>query len=100
MTVPLRVAVEDWAWAAKGAVMAFVGNAWAVADVIVSGLCHRYPKLNFVSVESGVGWVPFLLEALDWQWQNNGVPQEHPEVPPSPDHLPRDLGAQIAGGAC
>jgi predicted TIM-barrel fold metal-dependent hydrolase len=65
--------------AAKGAVMAFLGNAWAVADVIASGLCHRFPKLNFVSVESGVGWVPFMLEALDWQWQNNGVPQEHPE---------------------
>lgn len=65
--------------AAKGAVMAFLGNAWAAADVIVSGLCHRFPKLNFVSVESGVGWAPFLLEALDWQWQNNGVPQEHPE---------------------
>jgi predicted TIM-barrel fold metal-dependent hydrolase len=48
-------------------------------DVIVTGLCHKHPKLNIVSVESGVGWVPFLLEALDWQWLNTGVRQEHPE---------------------
>jgi predicted TIM-barrel fold metal-dependent hydrolase len=32
-----------------------------------------------VSVESGVGWVPFALEHLDWQWLNCGVPREHPE---------------------
>jgi len=30
-------------------------------------------------VESGIGWIPFALAALDWQWQNCGVPAEHPE---------------------
>ena len=35
--------------------------------------------LNFVSVESGVGWIPFALDALDWQWKNCGVALEHPE---------------------
>jgi len=54
-------------------------NAWGITNVIISGLCHRYPRLNFVSVESGVGWVPFLLEALDWQWQAAGAFKEHPE---------------------
>ena len=32
-----------------------------------------------MSVESGVGWIPLLLEAVDWQWKNCGVPMEHPE---------------------
>jgi predicted TIM-barrel fold metal-dependent hydrolase len=64
---------------AKTAVMLFLGAGNAVAEIIVSGLCHRYPRLNFVSVESGVGWIPFLLDALDWQWKNCGVRQEHPE---------------------
>jgi predicted TIM-barrel fold metal-dependent hydrolase len=32
-----------------------------------------------VSVESGIGWIPFALEHLDWQWENCGVPREHPE---------------------
>ena len=32
-----------------------------------------------MSVESGIGWIPFALEALDWQWRNCGVHKEHPE---------------------
>ena len=54
-------------------------NSRALVQVIVGGICHRFPKLNFVSVESGVGWVPFALDMMDWQWINSGVPQEHPE---------------------
>ncbi|HEX4432721.1 MAG TPA: amidohydrolase family protein [Frankiaceae bacterium] len=48
----------------------FMSNAAAITELIVSGLCDRYPDLPFVSVESGFGYVPWLLEALDWQWLN------------------------------
>jgi predicted TIM-barrel fold metal-dependent hydrolase len=65
---------------AKSTVMMFIDNSRAVSEVLVSGMCHRFPRLNFVSVESGIGWVPFLLEALDWQWVNSGCLQEHPEM--------------------
>lgn len=64
---------------AKMAVQFFLGNSNAIGEVIVSGLCHRFPDLKFVSVESGVGWIPFFLEAMDWQWKNCGVRFEHPE---------------------
>jgi predicted TIM-barrel fold metal-dependent hydrolase len=57
----------------------FIGNARTIAQLIGGGICHRFPDLNFVSVESGIGWIPFALEALDWQWKNCGVPLEHPE---------------------
>lgn len=57
----------------------FMQNARTISQLIVGGICHRFPKLNFVSVESGIGWIPFALEALDWQWINCGVPKEHPE---------------------
>jgi len=65
---------------AKATVQLFLDNSQAVMDIVLSGLCHRFPKLNFVSVESGVGWVPFLLEAMDWQWLNSGCREEHPEM--------------------
>ncbi len=58
---------------------AFMDNARCITDLICGGVCHRFPKLKMVSVESGAGWIPFVLEALDWQWQNNGVREEHPE---------------------
>ena len=65
---------------AKATVGIFLDNSTAMMDVILSGICHRYPDLKFVSVESGVGWVPFLLEAMDWQWVNSGCREEHPEM--------------------
>jgi predicted TIM-barrel fold metal-dependent hydrolase len=65
---------------AKITVQLFMDNANGVMDIILGGICHRFPKLNFVSVESGVGWVPFLLEAMDWQWLNSGCREEHPEM--------------------
>jgi len=57
----------------------FMGNATTISQLVCGGICHRFPELNFVSVESGVGWIPFALEGLDWQWKNCGVPQEHLE---------------------
>ena len=57
----------------------FMQNMNCIADLIFGGICHRHPKLNLVSVESGVGWVPSFLEACDWQWTNGQVAKEHPE---------------------
>lgn len=57
----------------------FMGNAATIAKLTCGGVCHRFPDLNFVSVESGIGWIPFALAALDWQFLNCGVRKEHPE---------------------
>jgi uncharacterized protein len=67
----------NYAW---NSAMLFVLNGNAITSVIFSGICQRFPDLNFVSVESGVGWIPFLVEAMDWQFHNTGVALEHPEL--------------------
>jgi predicted TIM-barrel fold metal-dependent hydrolase len=54
-------------------------NANQISEVILSGVCERYPKLAFVSVESGASWLPWLLEALDWQWMNSGAARDLPQ---------------------
>ena len=59
--------------------MLFMDNMRCIADLVFAGICHRYPTLRFVSVESGVGWLPGALEAFDWQWRNGGINVEHPE---------------------
>jgi len=51
----------------------FLGNARAIANLIFSGLLDRFPSLNFVSVESGVGWLPFYLDVCEYQFDENGV---------------------------
>lgn len=50
-----------------GGAMLFFNNGRVVANIIYSGLLDRYPDIKFVSVESGVGWVPFMMEAIDYQ---------------------------------
>lgn len=47
--------------------MIFFNNGAVMSNLIYSGILDRYKDLKFVSVESGIGWVPFLLEALDYQ---------------------------------
>lgn len=47
--------------------MIFFNNGKVVSNLIYSGMLDRFPDIKFVSVESGVGWVPFLMEALDYQ---------------------------------
>jgi len=54
-------------------------NAKVIVQLIAGGICHRFPTLNFVSVESGVGWIPYLLENMDYQWLNCGAHKENPE---------------------
>jgi predicted TIM-barrel fold metal-dependent hydrolase len=54
-------------------------NARTLATLIGSGVCHRFPELQIVSVESGVNWIPFLLQGLDWMWKESQVAREHPE---------------------
>jgi predicted TIM-barrel fold metal-dependent hydrolase len=53
--------------------LAFMGNVRCVANLIFSGLLDRFPSLNFVSVESGLGWIPFLLEFCEYQFDENAV---------------------------
>ena len=52
---------------ALGSAMMYLSNAKVVGNIIYSGILEKYPKLKFVSVESGIGWIPFMLEALDYQ---------------------------------
>ena len=59
--------------------LVLLGNARNVAEVILTGVCHRYPDLKFVSVENGAGWLPFLGESMDWQWRNVGAHKDYPE---------------------
>ena len=55
----------------------------------MSGILPRYPKLRIVSVESGIGWLPFALEAIDYQFVEGGGRSARPEF----DRLPSEYFA-------
>lgn len=58
---------------AVGSTMMFISNAKVVCNLITSGLLERFPKLKFVSVESGIGWIPFILEGLEYSLSEAGA---------------------------
>jgi predicted TIM-barrel fold metal-dependent hydrolase len=73
-TYPWESQNEDTKLAIGGTLL-FIGNARVVANIILSGMLERHPTLQMVSVESGVGWIPFILEALDYEMSEN-APKE------------------------
>lgn len=64
---------------AVGSAMMYLTNARVIANFIYSGVLERHPGLDIVSVESGIGWIPFFLEALEHQLGET--------APGSMDHL-------------
>ena len=57
----------------------FLDNAKQIVDLLFSGVLARFPKLEFISVESGVGFIPFLLEAADHTFEYGQVRRDRPE---------------------
>jgi predicted TIM-barrel fold metal-dependent hydrolase len=53
---------------AVGGALLYLDNARMLTNLLYSDVLETYPRLRFVSVESGVGWIPFLLDALEYQW--------------------------------
>ncbi|MFI5957533.1 amidohydrolase family protein [Cryptosporangium sp. NPDC051539] len=64
-------------------------NTISAVDLLTSGILARYPNLNFGIIETGAGWAPFALEAIDVHYKRYKPWEQHPEM--SPDVLPSDL---------
>jgi len=63
---------------ALGSAALFVENSRVMSNMIYSGIFDRCPNLKVVSVESGIGWMPFVLESIDYEWGETGAQQEVP----------------------
>jgi predicted TIM-barrel fold metal-dependent hydrolase len=53
-----------------GAVVNYVNHSLSptmepLANLCASGVLARFPKLRFATIEAGIGWVPWVLEAMD-----------------------------------
>jgi predicted TIM-barrel fold metal-dependent hydrolase len=42
-----------------------------LGEIILTGVHDRFPDLKFVSVEAGIGWVPYFLEQMDDRYERN-----------------------------
>jgi predicted TIM-barrel fold metal-dependent hydrolase len=67
--------------AARVTAQGIMSNHEAIAAIVTTGLCERFPRLKFISVESGFGYIPYLLESLDWHWKLYGAHHQYPMLP-------------------
>ena len=45
--------------------------AQLIPNLIFSGILDRFPRLKWVSAETGVGWVSYVLEGCDHEWESH-----------------------------
>src|SRR5205814_2281832 len=58
---------------AYGSAMVILANQRVLANIFLSRFLERWPALKIVSVESGAGWIPWLLEAVEYQMLEAGM---------------------------
>ena len=63
-----------------------IGAAQSIVEWCYTGTFERFPDLKVGQIESGIGYIPSILEGMDWQWIENFVWKERPG-----DHLPSEL---------
>ncbi len=54
-----------------------------LVSVILSGVCERHPRLRLVLGESGIGWIPYILERLDDTYEERLADDLGLPLPPS-----------------
>lgn len=47
-----------------------IQTAHVLMSMIYSGVLERYPNLKLVIGESGIGWIPYLLDHMDLEWED------------------------------
>jgi predicted TIM-barrel fold metal-dependent hydrolase len=46
-----------------------LGMVERLAELIFGGVLHRHPDLRIVLGESGIGWLPYVLDRMDLEWE-------------------------------
>lgn len=49
-------------------VQSHMSNVRIIVNLCLSDLFDRFPNLKIVSVESGIGWIPFVLETMEFSF--------------------------------
>ncbi|ONH28076.1 amidohydrolase family protein [Pseudofrankia asymbiotica] len=54
-----------------------LANSRFISNLCVSDILLKFPDLKWVSVESGMGWIPYVLERIDYEYR-----ETFPDLPP------------------
>lgn len=43
---------------------------WTLMEILYGGVLEAHPKMKVVIGESGIGWIPYLLDHMDLEWED------------------------------
>jgi predicted TIM-barrel fold metal-dependent hydrolase len=64
-------------------------NILHLTNWVINGMGERFPKLPVIWIESGLAWVPFLMQRLDHEYMMS--PSEAPLLKKKPSDYMRDM---------
>ena len=81
--MPAEQEIATYEWAAYGIAYSLfqLSGAEFITSLVLSGVCERHPGFKFVLGECGVGWLPYILERMDEQFEK--LPQLTLKLKPS-----------------
>jgi uncharacterized protein len=68
-----------------------LSNSRFISNLCASDVLIKFPKLNWVSVESGIGWIPYVLERIDYEYREEFPGGEEPELPPAKEMFQKGI---------
>jgi predicted TIM-barrel fold metal-dependent hydrolase len=46
-------------------------SMWTMSDLLLGGMLQKHENLKFVFSEGGIGWIPYMLERIDYSWERH-----------------------------
>ncbi|MET0660951.1 MAG: amidohydrolase family protein [Steroidobacteraceae bacterium] len=68
----------------------FMNNVNDISNLILTGILEKYPRLKFVSVESGASWIPFVVQSIEHYFGEVMTPAERARFSRTPTQMFRD----------
>jgi predicted TIM-barrel fold metal-dependent hydrolase len=85
----IRLPIPEWKGYTRNQAQAmgpsgsFSAPAQSIPNLIFSGVLDRFPKSKWVSAETGLGWVNYILEGCDHEWESRHLWTEGVTTRPS-----------------
>lgn len=70
-----------------------LANSKFVSNMVLSDLAFRWPDVKWVSVESGIGWLPYVFERVDYEFLENFPSDPAPDRPPAAEMFKKNCYA-------
>ena len=81
--LPAWPGYDDRTRIAMGSTRSISSHMQILTNVLFSGVLDRFPNLKVITVESGIGWIPYLLETADHEYKSLGVGATELKTKPS-----------------